>query len=75
MAGTVATSDAMHTQREHAEYLAGRDAHYVVIVKGNQRKLRKQLKKPVPGSGFRSRAASARADTGVARSPVSRYAL
>jgi predicted transposase YbfD/YdcC len=41
---TVVTSDAMHTQREHAEYLAGRDAHYIVIVKGNQRKLRKQLK-------------------------------
>jgi hypothetical protein len=44
LAGTVVTSDAMHTQREHAEYLASRDAHYIVIVKGNQKKLRKQLK-------------------------------
>ncbi|MCX5215887.1 ISAs1 family transposase [Kitasatospora sp. NBC_00240] len=44
LAGTVVTSDAMHTQREHAEYLLGREAHYIVIVKGNQKKLRKQLK-------------------------------
>ncbi|MET7712287.1 ISAs1 family transposase [Streptomyces sp. NPDC005407] len=41
---TVVTSDAMHTQREHADYLLGRGAHYIVIVKGNQKKLRKQLK-------------------------------
>ncbi|MFP8942499.1 ISAs1 family transposase [Streptomyces fenghuangensis] len=44
LAGTVVTSDAMHTQREHADYLLGRAAHYIVIVKGNQRKLRRQLK-------------------------------
>lgn len=44
LAGVVVTSDAMHTQREHAQYLLGRDAHYIVIVKGNQKKLRKQLK-------------------------------
>ncbi|MEV0173263.1 ISAs1 family transposase [Streptomyces sp. NPDC050803] len=44
LADTVVTSDAMHTQREHAEYLASRDAHYIVIVKGNQKKLRKQLR-------------------------------
>jgi predicted transposase YbfD/YdcC len=43
LAGVVVTSDAMHTQREHADYLLGRDAHYIVIVKGNQKKLRKQL--------------------------------
>jgi predicted transposase YbfD/YdcC len=41
---TVVTSDALHTQREHADYLLGRGAHYIVIVKGNQNKLRKQLK-------------------------------
>ncbi|GAB3012067.1 hypothetical protein GCM10023080_093600 [Streptomyces pseudoechinosporeus] len=35
--------DAMHTQREHAGYLLGRGAHYIVIVKGNQKKLRRQL--------------------------------
>lgn len=44
LAGAVVTSDALHTQREHAEYLLGRDAHYIVIVKGNQKNLRKQLK-------------------------------
>jgi predicted transposase YbfD/YdcC len=44
LAGVVVTSDAMHTQREHADYLLGRSAHYIVIVKGNQKKLRHQLK-------------------------------
>ncbi|MFF1605171.1 ISAs1 family transposase [Streptomyces mirabilis] len=44
LAGVVVTSDAMHTQREHADYLLGREAHYIVIVKGNQKKLRKQLR-------------------------------
>nr|WP_241839674.1 ISAs1 family transposase [Streptomyces sp. CB02058] len=44
LAGTVVTSDAMHTQREHADYLLDRGAHYIVIVKGNQKKLRRQLK-------------------------------
>lgn len=43
-ATTVVTSDALHTQREHATYLLGRGAHYIAIVKGNQKKLRKQLK-------------------------------
>ncbi|WP_406511095.1 ISAs1 family transposase [Streptomyces sp. NBC_00161] len=45
LASAVVTSDAMHTQREHADYLVtGRSAHYIVIVKGNQKKLRQQLK-------------------------------
>ncbi|MFJ2582688.1 ISAs1 family transposase [Kitasatospora aureofaciens] len=44
LTGMVVTSDALHTQREHAVYLLGRRAHYVAIVKGNQKKLRKQLK-------------------------------
>ncbi|WP_343234751.1 ISAs1 family transposase [Streptomyces sp. E5N298] len=44
LAVVVVASDAMHTQREHAAYLRGRDAHYIVFVKGNQKKLRKQLK-------------------------------
>jgi predicted transposase YbfD/YdcC len=44
LAGTVVTSDAMHTQREHADYLMGRGAYYIVIAKGNQKKLRRQLK-------------------------------
>nr|WP_245727692.1 ISAs1 family transposase [Streptomyces vietnamensis] len=44
--GTVVSSDALHPQREHAGYLLGRRAHYIAIVKGNQKKLRKQLKSP-----------------------------
>ncbi|MFF2470258.1 MULTISPECIES: ISAs1 family transposase [Streptomyces] len=44
LAGVVVTSDVMHAQREHADYLLGRGAHYIVIVKGNQKKLRHQLK-------------------------------
>jgi hypothetical protein len=36
LAGVVVTSDALHTQREHAAYLLGRAADYIVIVKGNQ---------------------------------------
>ncbi|ANZ21622.1 hypothetical protein SNOUR_41970 [Streptomyces noursei ATCC 11455] len=38
------TSDALHTQRDHATYLFGHGAHYIVIVKGNAKKLRAQLK-------------------------------
>ncbi|GAA2952303.1 ISAs1 family transposase [Streptomyces erythrogriseus] len=44
LAGTVVTSDALHTQRGHAAYLLGRRAHYIAIVKGNQKNLRTQLK-------------------------------
>ncbi|MFE4582178.1 transposase, partial [Streptomyces chartreusis] len=44
LAWVVVTSDAMHTQREHADYLLGREARYIVIVKSNQKKLRTQLK-------------------------------
>ena len=40
----VVTSDAMHTQYDHATYLRERDAHYIVIVKRNTKRLRKQLK-------------------------------
>lgn len=52
LAGMVVTSDAMHTQREHASYLLGRGAHYIVIVKRNQKKLHKQLKS-LPFAGAR----------------------
>ena len=44
LAGTVVTSDALHTQREHARYLLHRGAHYIVIVKRNQKSLYQQLK-------------------------------
>ncbi|BBG01187.1 MULTISPECIES: ISAs1 family transposase [Pseudonocardia] len=43
LAGVVITADALHTQREHVEYLAGRGAHWVLTVKGNQPRLRRQL--------------------------------
>ncbi|MFF6995235.1 ISAs1 family transposase [Streptomyces sp. NPDC008313] len=34
----------MHTQHDHAVYLLDRQAHYIVIVKRNTKKLREQLK-------------------------------
>ncbi|MEU1276639.1 hypothetical protein [Streptomyces sp. NPDC005799] len=44
LAGTIVTSDAMHTQREHTDHLLGRDAHCIVIAKVSQKNLRRQLK-------------------------------
>ncbi|WP_062007219.1 ISAs1 family transposase [Arthrobacter alpinus] len=41
--GVVITADALHTQREHAQYLLSRGAHYVLTVKRNQPKLHEQL--------------------------------
>ncbi|MCU1658748.1 MAG: transposase, family [Pseudonocardiales bacterium] len=42
---TVVTADALHTQREHADYLVtAKKAAYLLIVKGNQPSLRRQLK-------------------------------
>ena len=43
LAGVLVTADAMHAQRGHATYLAGRGAHYLLTVKGNQPSLRGQL--------------------------------
>jgi predicted transposase YbfD/YdcC len=43
IAGAVITADALHAQREHATYLAGRGAHYLLIVKRNQPSLHTQL--------------------------------
>jgi predicted transposase YbfD/YdcC len=45
LADAVVTADAMHAQRGHADYLAGRGAHYVLTVKRNQPHLHSQLKK------------------------------
>jgi predicted transposase YbfD/YdcC len=39
----VITADALHAQREHAAYLAGRGAHYLLIIKRNQPGLHAQL--------------------------------
>jgi predicted transposase YbfD/YdcC len=41
--GAVITADALHAQRSHAEYLAGRGAHYLLVVKRNQPGLHAQL--------------------------------
>lgn len=45
MADTVVTTDAMHAQKAHADYLVlKRSAHYVLTVKANQPSLHNQLK-------------------------------
>jgi predicted transposase YbfD/YdcC len=44
LAGVLVTADALHAQREHATWLAGRGAHYLVTVKGNQPGLLRQLR-------------------------------
>ncbi|MGD0377927.1 MAG: ISAs1 family transposase [Streptosporangiaceae bacterium] len=41
--GAVITAYALHAQRDHATYLAGRGAHYLLIVKRNQPGLHAQL--------------------------------
>jgi len=41
--GALVTADALHTQRGHVAYLAGRGAHYLLTVKGNQPTLLAQL--------------------------------
>ena len=38
------TADALHCQRDTAEYITGRGAHYILTVKDNQPTLRKKLK-------------------------------
>jgi predicted transposase YbfD/YdcC len=43
LAGVVVTADALHTQREHVQDLHRRGAHWVLSVKGNQPRLRRQL--------------------------------
>jgi hypothetical protein len=45
LAGCVITADALHTQREHAKFLvAGKKAHYILVVKKNQPSLYAQVK-------------------------------
>jgi predicted transposase YbfD/YdcC len=43
LAGVVVTADALHTQREHVHDLHDRGVHWVLTVKGNQPRLRRQL--------------------------------
>jgi len=69
LAGCVVTADAMHTQREHAEFLVGRkNADYIMIVKKNQPSLHAQIKN-LPWRTSRPQTASATAGT-AARSPA-----
>ncbi|MEZ3183266.1 ISAs1 family transposase [Streptomyces pimonensis] len=42
--GCVITADAMHTQTGHAEHVIARGGHYILVVKGNRKKLRRQLR-------------------------------
>jgi predicted transposase YbfD/YdcC len=45
LTATVVTADALHTQREHADWLVtSKQAAYVLVVKGNQPALHQQLK-------------------------------
>lgn len=45
LAGWVITADALHTQREHAEFLVNdKKAHYILVVKKNQPSLYAQVK-------------------------------
>lgn len=44
IAGAVITADALHCQRDTAQYITGRGAHYILTVKDNQPTLRKKLK-------------------------------
>ncbi|WP_181803439.1 ISAs1 family transposase [Streptomyces shenzhenensis] len=43
--GVVVTADAMHTQRAHAEHVIAASGHCLLVVEGNQKKLRKQLRR------------------------------
>ncbi|GAA4384001.1 ISAs1 family transposase [Actinomadura verrucosospora] len=44
--GAVVTADALHTVREHADWLVTtKNADYIMIVKGNQKYLHRQLKR------------------------------
>ncbi|WUH90248.1 ISAs1 family transposase [Streptomyces sp. NBC_00433] len=43
--GVVVTADAMHTQRKTAKKIVAAGGHYVLVVKGNQKKLRRQLRR------------------------------
>ncbi|MER7922266.1 ISAs1 family transposase [Streptomyces sp. NPDC096057] len=43
--GVVVTADAMHTQRKTAKKIVAAGGHYLLVVKGNQKKLRRQLRR------------------------------
>jgi predicted transposase YbfD/YdcC len=43
--GVVVTADAMHTQRKTAKKITAAGGHYLLVVKRNQKKLRRQLRR------------------------------
>ncbi|MER5916013.1 ISAs1 family transposase [Streptomyces sp. NPDC001982] len=43
--GVVVTADAMHTQRNTAKKIVAAGGHYLLVVKGNQKNLRRQLRR------------------------------
>ncbi|MFD7002871.1 hypothetical protein ACFWA5_43140 [Streptomyces mirabilis] len=43
--GVVVTADAMHAQRKTATSTVAAGGHYLLVVKGNQEKLRRQLRR------------------------------
>ena len=46
LAGQVVTADALHTQRETAEFVVtGKNAHYILVVKKNQPRLHARIRK------------------------------
>ncbi|MER5700277.1 ISAs1 family transposase [Streptomyces mirabilis] len=67
--GVVVTADVMHTQRAHAEHVIAAGGPYLLVVKGNQKKLRKQLRR-LPWTHSRCRPAPPGQDTAAARSAV-----
>ncbi|MFF3468118.1 ISAs1 family transposase [Streptomyces sp. NPDC002619] len=71
--GVVVTADAMHTQREHAHHIIAAGGRYLLVVKGNQKKLRKQIKR-LPWSEIQCLAAPPQPATADARSAGSRCA-
>ncbi len=68
---TIVTADALHTQRQHAEYLIGRGAHYLLTVKANQPKLHAQLRalpwREVPALDIVRGKGHGRAETRIAK--------
>lgn len=60
--GAVVTADALHAKRDHATYLAGRGAGYLLSVKRNQPNLHTQLA-ALPGATYRWPRTSANAGT------------
>ena len=74
LAGAVVTADALHAQREHAQFLVTqKKAHYILTVKNNQPSLYAQLKslpwRQLP-AGFDAKTKATAAPSGApSRSP------